>query len=215
MDAEFWLDKWQHNQIGFHKSEANPLLVKHIDTLELDEGVRIFLPLCGKTLDIGWLIDQGFRVVGAELSELAIEQLFTQLALEPVITEFDNFRLYSADNIDIFVGDIFDLTRDMIGQVDAVFDRAALVALPEDMRKTYTKHLIDITSCAPQLLLTFEYGVADVAGPPHSIPQDEVVAHYGSHYHLQTLELFDIGGGFRGASQAIEHVWLLTPRQEK
>lgn len=211
MDAEFWLDKWQHNQIGFHKSEANPLLIKHINALALNKGDRIFLPLCGKTLDIGWLIEKGFRIVGAELSELAIEQLFTQLDLEPTIEQLANLRLYSADNIDIFVGNIFDLTRDMIGDVDAVFDRAALVALPEDMRKTYTKHVIDVTSCAPQLLLTFEYGVSDVAGPPHSIPQDEVVALYGNHYHLQTLEPFDIVGGFRGASKAIEHVWHLSP----
>lgn len=215
MDAEFWLDKWQHNQIGFHKSEANPLLTKHIDALALDKGDRIFLPLCGKTLDIGWLIKQGFRVIGAELSELAIQQLFAELDLVPVITAIGDINHYRADNIDIFVGDIFDVTQDMISQVDAIFDRAALVALPPDMRKTYTKHLIEITSSAPQLLLTFEYGVTDVTGPPHSISQDEVVAHYGDHYHLKTLELFDIGGGFRGASKAIEHVWQLTPLYEK
>ena len=215
MDAEFWLDKWQHNQIGFHKSEANPLLIKHIDALALDKGNRIFLPLCGKTLDIGWLMKQGFRVIGAELSELAIQQLFAELDLVPVITAIGDINHYRADNIDIFVGDIFDVTQDMISQVDAIFDRAALVALPPDMRKTYTKHLIEITSSAPQLLLTFEYGVTDVTGPPHSISQDEVVAHYGDHYHLKTLELFDIGGGFRGTSKAIEHVWQLTPLYEK
>jgi thiopurine S-methyltransferase len=214
MEAKFWLNKWEQNEIGFHKSEANPLLVKHLNALALQESDRIFLPLCGKTLDIGWLMQQGFRVVGAELSELAIEQLFADLDLVPAITAFGGINHYSADNIDIFVGDIFDLTQEMLGQVDAIFDRAALVALPLDMRKTYTKHLIEITSCAQQLLLTFEYGVTEIAGPPHSIPQDEVIAHYSNHYHIQTLELFDIGGGFRGASEAIEHVWHLTPLDE-
>ena len=158
---------------------------------------------------------QEFRVIGAELSELAIQQLFAELDLVPVITAIGDINHYRADNIDIFVGDIFDVTQDMISQVDAILDRAALVALPPDMRKTYTKHLIEITSSAPQLLLTFEYGVTDVTGPPHSISQDEVVAHYGDHYHLKTLELFDIGGGFRGTSKAIEHVWQLTPLYEK
>lgn len=214
MDAKFWLNKWEQNEIGFHKSEANPLLVKHLNALTLQQSDRIFLPLCGKTLDIGWLMEQGFRVVGAELSELAIEQLFAELNLVPVITELGDINHYSANDIDIFVGDIYDVTQDMIGQVDAIFDRAALVALPPVMRKTYTKHLIEITSCAPQLLLTFEYGLDDVTGPPHSIPQDEVVAHYSDHYHLQTLELFDIEGGFRGASKAFEHVWHLTPLDE-
>lgn len=214
MEAKFWLNKWEQNEIGFHKSDANPLLVKHLNALALEEGDRIFLPLCGKTLDIGWLMQQGFRVVGAELSELAIEQLFTQLDLKPKITDVGGLKLFSANSIDIFVGDIFDLTQDLIGPVDAIFDRAALVALPQDMRITYAKHLIDITQSAPQLLLTFEYDASAISGPPHSILKEEVTSHYSKNYQLETLELLKIPGGFRGTLEAKEHVWLLTPLDE-
>ncbi len=54
MQGNCWLQKWEKNEIGFHESEANPLLVEHFKELSLAKGSRIFLPLCGKTLDIAW-----------------------------------------------------------------------------------------------------------------------------------------------------------------
>lgn len=79
MEADFWHGKWARNEIGFHRSEANPLLVAHLDSLGLKPSARIFLPLCGKTLDIGWLLSNGFQVIGAELSEAAVVQLLRSL----------------------------------------------------------------------------------------------------------------------------------------
>lgn len=209
MEANYWHNKWEQNDIGFHQAEANPLLVKHLSALELSKGERVFLPLCGKTLDIGWLLFNGYRVVGAELSELAVVQLFEQIELEPMITEIGYVKRYSAQNIDIFVGDIFKITRVMMGKVDAIFDRAALVALPEDMRKLYTKHLIDITQNAPQLLITFEYDTSGVSGPPHAILEREIAAYYENSYQLITLERAILTGGIKGKPDAIEHVWQL------
>ena len=52
MEASYWQQRWEINQIGFHGDEVNPLLVSHIGALGLDKGARLFLPLCGKTLDI-------------------------------------------------------------------------------------------------------------------------------------------------------------------
>ncbi|MEP3199994.1 MAG: thiopurine S-methyltransferase [Lentilitoribacter sp.] len=210
MEADFWHKKWQLNEIGFHKTHANPLLVKYIDQLELDEGDRIFLPLCGKTLDIDWLLQQDFQVVGVELSELAIQQLFEQLELKPQIAEIGSLKRYSTKNIDVFVGDIFEIHRKLIGHIDAIFDRAALVALPSEMRIQYAKHLIDITNNAPQILITFEYDPTGVSGPPHAIAQEEIASHYGDFYQIKTLEQFDLPGGIKGKPEAIEHVWLLS-----
>ena len=153
MDASFWHQKWADNNIAFHNSEANPLLVKHFDDLSLNAGSRVFLPLCGKTLDIGWLLSQGYRVAGAELSAIAITQLFAELGVEPEISELGKLTHYSAPNLDIFVGDIFQLSGKVLGPVDAVYDRAALVALPGEMRARYTTHLLEITNKVPQLLI--------------------------------------------------------------
>lgn len=76
MDPQFWMLKWQNNETGFHEPEANPNLTANIDQLSLAPGSRIFVPLCGKTLDIPWLLSKGYEVVAAELSHLAIIQLF-------------------------------------------------------------------------------------------------------------------------------------------
>jgi thiopurine S-methyltransferase len=210
MEADFWHKKWQLNEIGFHKTEANPLLVKYLDQLTLSKGDRILLPLCGKTLDIGWLLQQGFQVVGAELSGLAIEQLFEQLGLTPQVKLLGELKHYSAQNIDIFVGDIFAISRELLGHIDAIFDRAALVALPSEMRIQYAKHLIDITNNAPQILITFEYDTKGVSGPPHSISENEITAYYGANYQLKTLECENPRGGIKGKSEAIERVWSLS-----
>ena len=210
MNVDFWHQKWEKKEIAFHESEPNPLLVANFKKLNLVAGDRVFFPLCGKTLDIAWLLSQGYRVVGAELSKLAIEQLFVQLDVEPEITECGQSIRYSANNIDIFVGDIFDLTRDVIATVDAVYDRAALVALPEDMRKRYTKHLLAITGAAKQLLITFEYDQRLINGPPFSINTAEVNQHYEDVYNLLLLDSKSVSGGLKGICAATEHSWLLT-----
>jgi len=77
MDAAFWHEKWQNKQIGFHLDDVNPLLVTHFDALGLQAGQTVFLPLCGKTLDIAWLLGNGFQVRGVELHEPAIIELLT------------------------------------------------------------------------------------------------------------------------------------------
>lgn len=107
MNRDFWIQKWEKNEIGFHQSTPNPLLVTYFNELNLVKGSRVFLPLCGKTLDIDWLLSKGFKVTGVELSELAIEQLFKELGVEPEIIECGNTSCYRATNIDVFVGDIF------------------------------------------------------------------------------------------------------------
>ncbi len=157
MEAGFWHQKWERGEIGFHESETNPLLIHHFEKLMTAAGSRVFLPLCGKTRDIAWLLAGGYRVVGAELSALAIEQLFNDLGAKPAIAKSGKLTRYSASNIDIFVGDIFEVSAKDLGSVDAIYDRAALVALPAGIREQYTSHLIDVTGAAPQLLVTLEY----------------------------------------------------------
>ncbi len=208
MDANFWLQRWENNQIGFHERQANPLLVAYFDTLSLLKGSRIFVPLCGKTLDIGWLLSQGYRVAGAELSQLAIEQLFDELGVEPEIAELGAIKHYSAPDIDIFVGDIFALTSELLGVVDAIYDRAALVALTEMLRTRYTEHLRNLTDNAPQMLVTYDYDQRQMDGPPFSVSADEVARHYAAHYDITSLIRQQAAGRLSQVA-ASENVWLL------
>ncbi|MGD1855290.1 MAG: thiopurine S-methyltransferase [Leptolyngbyaceae cyanobacterium] len=209
MNRQFWQQKWEDNNIAFHRSEANPVLVNYFEMLSLGKGSRVFVPLCGKTLDIAWLLANGYRVVGAELVDIAIKQLFIELELEPTVLEIDNVKHYHAANIDIFVGDIFNLSSPVLGTVDAVYDRAALVALPQDVRSRYTSHLIEITHKAPQLLVSYEYDQTMMAGPPFSISDEEVHQHYGKNYSLTLINSTDVPGGLKGKCAAKENVWLL------
>jgi thiopurine S-methyltransferase len=211
METNFWHQRWEKSEIGFHLPDANPLLVKHFSKLQLKQDMRVFLPLCGKTLDIAWLLAQGYRVAGAELSRIAIEDLFKNLNLEPSIKTLGEVTHFSAANIDIFVGDIFKLSPAMLGAVDAVYDRAALVALPDEMRKRYTAHLMTLTDLAPQLLICFEYDQTLLAGPPFSINAQEVKQHYQASYDLTLLASVEVAGGLKGQCPATEHVWWLKP----
>ncbi len=214
MDASFWLQKWEKNEIAFHENKTNPALVKYFNELSLVKGSRVFLPLCGKTLDIAWLLSNGYPVAGAELSETAIKQLFMGLGAKPKISEIGKINHYSAENIDIFVGDIFELSGKMLGRVDTIYDRAALVALPEEMRNRYAKHLMTITNKAPQLLLSFEYDQNVMEGPPFSVSNEEVNRHYKNYYNLTLLANTAIPGGLKGCP-AKENVWLLKNIKQK
>ncbi|GAB6140265.1 thiopurine S-methyltransferase [Methylosoma difficile] len=208
MEASFWHQKWARGEIAFHQSEANPLLVAHFQQLKLPQGRRVFLPLCGKTRDFAWLLANGYRVAGVELSDIAIKELFDGLGLTPTISPLGKLTRYSADAIDIFVGDIFELSADVLGEVSAIYDRAALVALPVGMRKLYTAHLMAISQCAPQLLVTYEYDQQQLEGPPFSISDNEVAEHYAATYLLEALERMAVVGGLREIA-AKETVWLL------
>ncbi len=183
MDTSFWHQKWDKNDIGFHESEANPLLVKYFDNLSLANG------------------------------KIAIGQLFKELGVEPKISKVGGVEHYSAANIDIFVGDRFTLSGKMLSSVDAVYDRKALVALPEKMRSRYTAHLTQITDRAPQLLICYEYDQSLMEGPPFSVSNAEVTNHYKDTYHLTLMASTDVPGGLKGQYQAREDVWLMQKEE--
>lgn len=213
MDPSFWLERWTRNEIGWHEQQFNPLLTAHFATLGLRAGARVFVPLCGKSRDIAWLLHQGYKVAGSELSELAVQQLFTELGAEPTVTHVGSLKRYSADTLDVFVGDIFALGADQLGTIDAIYDRAALVALPPSMRERYTQQLLTLTRAAPQLLICFEYDQDVMPGPPHAVTAAEVWLHYGAAYQLRLLYVQPVEGGLKGVTPANELVWLLERQQ--
>jgi len=209
MDPSFWHRRWEKNEIAFHEGKANLLLVKYFTELSLAKGRRIFVPLCGKTLDISWLLSNGYRVAGAELSQIAIEQLFMEIGLQPEISTVGEVEQWSANNLDIFVGDIFALSRKMLGPVDAIYDRAALVAFPDEMRTRYSMHLTEITGTAPQLLICYDYDQSLMEGPPYSVTSEEVKRHYAGKYDLRLIASTAVPGGLKGKCAAKENIWLL------
>jgi len=141
MDAEFWQQRWQLGEIGFHQNQVHRFLLEQLAKLHLEPDDRILVPLCGKSLDLAWLAEQGFEVVGVELSRLAIEAFFTEQQLNPQRTQRGPFEVWRQGCIELLEGDLFDLTPQNCGPLQAIYDRAALVALPEELRPRYAAKL--------------------------------------------------------------------------
>lgn len=211
MDYEFWHQRWQENRIGFHLPQPNPLLVNNLQFLELAKDARIFIPLSGKSLDIGYLLAQGFRIVAIELSQKAIDALIDELQLEFTQHQVGELVHYQHEGLDIFVGDIFHLNKNLLGHIDAIYDRAALVALPEKTRIQYTAHLTEL-AYVPQLIISYEYDQNSYEGPPFSVPEAEIREHYQKAYQIQLLEQVDLSDSFKGQN-SMEKAWCLKPRE--
>ncbi len=189
MQPEFWLQRWQNNRIGFHRRQVMPLLQKHWPALQLPAGSRVFVPLCGKSLDMHWLAAQGHRVLGVELSPLAIRQFFAEAGLEPAVYESRYGEHFTAGPIEIIRGDAFGLDAELLADVRGVYDRAALVALPTQTRKRYADELCErLPDGSRGLLITLEYPQQERAGPPFSVPESEVHALFARDWRVDLLE---------------------------
>jgi thiopurine S-methyltransferase len=189
MHPEFWHQRWSDNQIGFHQSTPTPLLLKHWPALGIAPGTQVFVPLAGKSLDMAWLASQGYRVLGVELSQIAVEQFFAEHGLQPDIRESKYGRHHVAHGIEMICGDAFALDADALRDCAAVFDRAALIALPPDLRARYAGELYArLPSGCRGLLVTLEYPHDERAGPPFSVPEDEVRALYSRNWQVDLLD---------------------------
>ena len=195
MEPKFWQERWARNQLGFHLPEVNPYLERHWPSLALAEGAKVLVPLCGKSLDLMWLATQGHRVLGVELSEQAVEAFFSEQSLTPRITQRGVFTVYQADLIEVWCGDFFALDAEVLADCTAVYDRAALIALPPLMRLQYTEQLNNMLRPGCQgLLITLDYDQTQKAGPPFAVTDEEVKVLLGVHWSLQVIEKQDILG---------------------
>ena len=217
MNPEFWQTRWQEKRIGFNQSEVNPLLMKHFNHLNLPAGSRIFVPLCGKSIDMVWLAAQGYDVIGVELVETAVQEFFAEQNISPTVHQhLDNpaVKYYQGplaeQTVTLWVADIFALTAEDIGGVDAVYDKAALIALPANMRPQYSEQIRQLSRNTSQILLTLNYDQNKKDGPPFSISGPQVQQYYGSHYQITELE--SVVASLHSAPElaVTEHVWLLN-----
>ena len=189
MEPDFWLERWRESRTGFHQDAPTPLMLKHWPSLDVPAGATVFVPLCGKSLDMAWFASQGYRVLGVELSRIAVEQFFAEHGLQPVTEATRHGTHYRASEIEIVCGDAFDLDAGLLQGCDAVFDRAALIALPAAMRERYASGLYaKLPAGCRGLLVTLEYPQAERDGPPFAVPGDEVAALFGRDWDIALRE---------------------------
>ncbi|OPA91361.1 thiopurine S-methyltransferase [Pseudomonas fluorescens] len=195
MEPKFWQERWARNQIGFHLPEVNPYLQRHWPQSGFVEGAKVLVPLCGKSLDLMWLASLGHRVMGVELSEQAVEAFFSEQGLVPRISRQGAFKVFQADLIELWCGDFFALDADAVAGCSALYDRAALIALPPLMRAQYAEHLNTLLgSGCTGLLITLDYDQTQKAGPPFAVTDEEVKVLFGARWALNVLQEQDILG---------------------
>ena len=216
MDANFWHKRWRDKLIAFHKPRVNHYLEKYFSRLSLDDGARVLVPLCGKSVDMRWLSDHGCSVTGVELSDIAVGDFFKEQGITAVERKDGDFRILEGDDIRLLCGDIFALEASHTAEVAAVYDRAALIAQPDEVRSRYADHLLSLLAPEiPILLLTFEYPADEIDGPPFSVDEAEVRALFSGRRRvtrLESLERLEDEARLaeRGLTQLKEHAFLLT-----
>lgn len=218
MEPQFWHERWAINQIGFNQGEVNPYLKQFWPELNLKAGERVLVPLCGKSIDMAWLVDQRAQVVGVELSEKAVQDYFAERRQQPAIEQRGGFTVYSHGNCEIWCGDFFALKASDIGNCTALYDRAALIALPSDMRWRYVEQLNRILSADCRgLLVSLDYEQAEIDGPPFSVSEEEVMQLLSPEWRVKLIADHDVLHKSRkfldaGASRLIETVYRMYRR---
>lgn len=218
---EDWHARWEENRIGFHLTEINPHIEQFWPGLKLTPGSRVFVPLCGKTLDMWWLAEQGHEVIGVEISPIAVQAFFAENGVAPKSSRRGAFEVWTHNGITLLCGDFFNLTKELLGDIAAVYDRASLIAFPEAMRPSYVQHLAKICppdiSAIPHILVTLDYPQQQMQGPPFAVGTEEVYSLYNGHFHIEPLlskDILEEHARFRdkGLTRLTENVTLLTPK---
>lgn len=193
MEPSFWHDKWHQQQIGFHQQDINPFLVKNWHKLALPATAKVFVPLCGKSLDMCFLAEQGHQVIGCELNELAVQQFFSDNQLEVTKATVGEHQHYQTEQISLYQGDIFTLPKALTQDVAAFYDRAALIAWPESMRAQYAKQLASLLPRGSQgLLVTLDYPQETLNGPPFAVSPTWVETYLTDDFEIQQIDCQDV-----------------------
>ncbi|WP_299197767.1 thiopurine S-methyltransferase [uncultured Amphritea sp.] len=209
MHSEFWHERWRSGRIGFHQQQVNPLLQRHWSQLQGSGEGRVLVPLCGKSLDMLWLREQGHEVAGVELNPLACEAFWSEQSVAVEAQQVGEFVVRHKDGLRLFCGDFFALPAEEFESIAWVYDRAALIAFPEPMRKRYAGTLIEkLPAGVGMLLITLEFD--DVEGPPFSVTEDEVRSLYSERFEIEELSA-ERGAG-RGGRAEVETVYILRDR---
>ena len=193
MQPEFWHARWRTGQIGFHQNAVDKFLEQYWPSLALPDGSTVFVPLCGKTLDLVWLLDQGMSVAGVDLSAIAIESFCVEHGIPAQRRTFGQIEVYETAKLKLFCADFFSLTSALLGPVAAVYDRAALISWAPELRAAYVQHVTSLTLPGTQtLLITMEYPQAQMNGPPFSVSGGDVASLYAPNHAIRELARRDI-----------------------
>ena len=209
-----WESRWQEDRIGFHLKEVNPYLIRFSDQLLGQNSDKVFVPLCGKTLDLCWLTTKTKKVIGVELVSKAVQDFFAENNIDYLLQQDEILQKFSSKSIDVYLGNFFDLNPKQTSSFKAIYDRASIVAIEKPERRKYVDHLISFLDTAGRILLiTLEYNQNQMEGPPYSVPAEEIeslFAPWGSIKLLESCDILDDRFRNKGLTRLLEHVFLIV-----
>jgi thiopurine S-methyltransferase len=81
------------------------------------------------------------------------------------------------------------LPEKKMGELDLIYDKASIVALPEKMRESYAKKLSALSSGNTKILMhLLSYDPSEMTGPPFSVDPNEVKRLFSDNFDIQLLE---------------------------
>ncbi len=193
MEPGFWHERWETQQIGFHQGEVNPFLVEHWHSLGLTDDAQVFVPLCGKSLDMFYLAEQGHEILGCELNEIACQQFFEENELPLEISPQGDHTLFNTEQLTLCQGDIFTMPKQLTQGCNGFYDRAALIAWPETMRRQYVQTLAELLpEGARGLLITLDFAEDVISGPPFAVSQNWIEQNMADLFDIELLSETDV-----------------------
>ena len=224
MEIDFWLERWEKSETGFHQQAINPYLMYFYGekgpAVEQRDKFKVFVPLCGKSKDMLWLSQNNYKVFAVECSERAVKDFFKENALNYRYAEKDQHAFYQSSDqaaaIEVFQGDFFALEQEDLNDVTDIFDRASLIALPAEMRELYAKKMTELQKPGMRsLLVTLSYDQSVMNGPPFSVSEEDVYDLYSDNFSIKKLCFKDIINDeakfkSRGLTSLLETVYKLV-----
>ncbi len=219
MEISYWKSRWRKNNTGWHMTEVYPMLPELWPKLALRDNATVLVPLCGKSRDMQWLAAQGFHIIGVEASSKALEQFMQSSDRQFSRTHSHGYTVFTSTDINLWQGNFLNLPQRAIGPVNAIYDKASIVALPPEMRKEYSRKLLNLCNDTTEIFLqSFEYEQKEMNGPPFSVDENEIRSHFDQRFNITLMNersIFENVKKFqqRGlSSYFIEKIYHLSPR---
>lgn len=220
MEISYWKARWEKGHTGWHMNEVYPNLPEYWPKLLAGAGDTVLVPLCGKSLDLLWLAAQNHKVIGIEVSQKAVEEFFREHEIDFQESSKGSFNIYRSKNLQIWAGDFFKMKPAYLPEIDFIYDKAALIALPPAKRKKYAEAILHFCEPDTQILLNaFEYEQDEMNGPPFAVSSDEIEKLYGRRFKISLLweeSVFDKLSNFQSrglSSYLVEKLYHLKAEQ--
>lgn len=145
MTVGMWKECWNTPNVEFHNPQLNELFVKYHQRMLTRPGMRIFVPLCGKAVEMKWLVDHGHKVVGLEAAPVPCKAFFEENGIPYNVKEMKGIhgeKYESLDhNIVIYSCDFFLFTADICGEFDGIWDSGGLNSMDVEDREAYIRRI--------------------------------------------------------------------------